>query len=110
MALFNLLLSLLIIALVLYLTVYYLIATRTAEGVIEPAYDKIKSGLAGDPVAAVSDLAACGAKMSLTVPDATALPASTHYWMSITNPGGTARLVRYSQLIGSSIDSYDQWA
>ncbi|NJR41427.1 MAG: hypothetical protein HC767_00965 [Akkermansiaceae bacterium] len=91
--LFNLLLSLVIVALVLYLVGYYLLVTRIVEGVTEPAYGKIKSGVAGDPVAAVSDLAAAGARMSLTVPDPTALHASSHYWLSIANPGGTAKLV-----------------
>lgn len=93
-ALFNLLLTLLIVGLVLYLAGYYLMVTRIVEGVTEPAYEKIKAGVAGDPVAAVSDLAASGAKMSMSVPDPTALHSSSHYWMSKVNPGGTAKLVR----------------
>ena len=93
-ALFNLIISLLLIAAVLYAVGFYLMVTRIAEGVIEPAYEKIENGVAADPVAAVSDLGAAGAKMSLAVPDPTALPASTHYWMPVVNTGGTAKLVR----------------
>lgn len=98
-ALFNLIFSLLLIATVLYVLGFYLMVTRIVEGVIEPAYAKIKSSVAADPVAAVSDLGASGARMSLTVPDPTALPASTHYWMDVVNPGGTAKVLRGASVL-----------
>jgi hypothetical protein len=93
-ALFNLLFSLALIGLVLYTTVFYLMVTRIVEGVTVPAKSKIRSGVAGDAVVAVSDLAATAAMLSLAVPDPMAVPASTVYWTHLITPGGTTSLVR----------------
>jgi hypothetical protein len=92
---YNLIFSLALIGLILYTTVFYVLVTRIVEGVTVRARSKIRSGVAGDAVVVVSDLAATAVMLSLPVPDPgpMAVPASTFYWMHLINPGGTASLV-----------------